>query len=52
MSTWGILGCGTIASEMAETFRKMGREIYGISNRTVEKADVQIESKSDRSIKK
>lgn len=39
MSTWGILGCGTIASEMAETFRKMGREIYGISNRTVEKAE-------------
>ena len=26
MSTWGILGCGTIANEMAETFIKMGLE--------------------------
>ena len=24
MSTWGILGCGTIANEMAATFQKMG----------------------------
>lgn len=39
MSTWGILGCGTIANEMAETFQKMGHEIYGVSNRTVEKAE-------------
>lgn len=39
MSTWGILGCGTIANEMAQTFQKMGREIYGISNRTVDKAE-------------
>ena len=29
MSTWGILGCGTIANEMAATFQKMGHEIYG-----------------------
>lgn len=39
MSTWGILGCGTIANEMADTFCKMGHEIYGVSNRTVEKAE-------------
>nr|WP_300323871.1 Gfo/Idh/MocA family oxidoreductase [uncultured Anaerostipes sp.] len=39
MSTWGILGCGTIANEMAETFQKMGRKIYGVSNRTLEKAE-------------
>ncbi len=39
MSTWGILGCGTIANEMAETFKKMGHEIYGVSNRTIEKAE-------------
>ena len=39
MSTWGILGCGTIANEMAETFIKMGHEIYGVSNRTLEKAE-------------
>ena len=39
MSTWGILGCGTIAHEMAETFVKMGHEIYGVSNRTLEKAE-------------
>lgn len=39
MSTWGILGCGTIANEMAETFQKMGHEIYGVSNRTIEKAE-------------
>lgn len=37
--TWGILGCGTIANEMAQTFQKMGHEIYGISNRTVAKAE-------------
>lgn len=39
MRTWGILGCGTIANEMAETFQKMEWEIYGVSNRTVEKAE-------------
>lgn len=39
MSTWGILGCGTIANEMAETFQKMGHEIYGVNNRTTEKAE-------------
>ena len=39
MSTWGILGCGTIANEMAETFIKMGHEIYGVSNRTLKKAE-------------
>lgn len=38
MSTWGILGCGTIANEMGAAFQKMGKEIYGISNRTLEKA--------------
>lgn len=37
--TWGILGCGTIANEMAATLQKMGHEIYGISNRTVAKAE-------------
>ena len=31
MSTWGILGCGTIANEMAATFQKMGHEIYGVN---------------------
>ena len=39
MSTWGILGCRTIANEMAETFIKMGHEIYGVSNRTLKKAE-------------
>ncbi len=39
MSTWGILGCGTIANEMAVTFQKMGHEIYGVANRTPEKAE-------------
>lgn len=39
MSTWGILGCGTIANEMAQTFTKMGHEIYGVANRTIEKAE-------------
>ena len=39
MSTWGILGCGTIANEMAATFQKMGHEIYGVANRTPEKAE-------------
>ena len=45
MSTWGILGCGTIANEMAETFIKMGHEIYGVSNRTLEKAEKYLEEK-------
>ncbi len=31
MSTWGILGCGTIANEMAATFQKMGHEINGVA---------------------
>ena len=31
MSTWGILGCGTIANEMAATFQKMGHELYGVA---------------------
>ena len=48
MSTWGILGCGTIANEMAATFQKMGHEIYGVANRTRESRKVcrQIWSKT------
>lgn len=35
---WAILGTGVIANEMAEVFRKAGRKIYAVGNRTHSKA--------------
>lgn len=35
---WAILGTGVIANEMAIVFKKAGRQIYAIGNRTYDKA--------------
>lgn len=33
---WAVLGCGTIANELAQTMAKEGRTLYGVANRTYE----------------
>lgn len=40
MSTlkWAVLGTGVIANEMATALGKMGKNLYGVANRTQEKA--------------
>lgn len=35
---WAVLGTGVIANEMAVTLQKMGKRLYGVANRTHEKA--------------
>lgn len=35
---WAVLGTGVIANEMAQTLQKMGKTLYGVANRTHEKA--------------
>lgn len=35
---WAVLGTGVIANEMAATLQKMGKNLYGVGNRTYEKA--------------
>ncbi len=35
---WAVLGTGVIANEMAATLQKMGKTLYGVANRTQEKA--------------
>ncbi len=35
---WAVLGTGVIANEMAATLGKMGKKLYGVANRTHEKA--------------
>ena len=35
---WAVLGCGVIANEMAAALKKMGKRLYGVGNRTHEKA--------------
>ena len=35
---WAVLGTGVIANEMAVTLGKMGKKLYGVANRTYEKA--------------
>lgn len=35
---WAVLGTGVIANEMATTLGKMGKKLYGVANRTHEKA--------------
>lgn len=35
---WAVLGCGVIANEMAQALEKMGKHLYGVGNRTHEKA--------------
>ena len=35
---WGVIGCGVIANEMAQTLAREGRALDGVANRTHEKA--------------
>lgn len=35
---WAVLGTGVIANEMATNLQKMGKRLYGVGNRTYEKA--------------
>ncbi|MBO5522441.1 MAG: Gfo/Idh/MocA family oxidoreductase [Roseburia sp.] len=35
---WATLGCGVIANQLAEAMAKNGRTLYGVANRTYEKA--------------
>ena len=35
---WVVLGCCVIANEMAQGLQKMGKKLYGVANRTHEKA--------------
>ena len=35
---WVIVGCGAIASELAQAMEKEGRRLYGVANRTYENA--------------
>lgn len=35
---WGVIGCGVIANQMAQALAEEGRRIYGVANRTLEKA--------------
>ncbi len=35
---WATLGCGVIANELAQAMKKEGRTLYGVANRTYEKA--------------
>lgn len=36
---WTVLGTGVIANEMAQAFQNVNRRLYGVCNRTVEKAE-------------
>ena len=35
---WAVLGTGVIANQMAQALGTMGRTLYGVGNRTYEKA--------------
>ncbi len=35
---WAVIGCGVIANEMAAALQSHGRQLYGVANRTLEKA--------------
>ena len=35
---WAVLGTGVIANEMAQALHHMGRTLYGVCNRTYDKA--------------
>ena len=35
---WAVLGTGVIANEMAQALHNMGRTLYGVCNRTYNKA--------------
>lgn len=35
---WAVLGTGVIANEMAQALHNVGRTLYGVCNRTYDKA--------------
>ena len=35
---WAVVGCGVIANQMAESLALAGRKLYGVQNRTTQKA--------------
>ncbi len=36
---WAVIGCGVIAKQMAQSLALAGRKVYGVANRTLEKAE-------------
>ena len=38
MANWVSAGCGVIANELAQAMEKIGQKLYGVVNRTQEKA--------------
>ena len=38
MANWVSAGCGVIANELAQAMEKRGKKLYGVVNRTQEKA--------------
>ena len=38
MANWVSAGCGVIANELAQAMEKRGQKLYGVVNRTPEKA--------------
>ena len=36
---WAVIGCGVIANQMAQSLALAGRKVYGIANRTRDKAE-------------
>lgn len=36
---WAVIGCGVIANQMAQSLALAGRKVYGVANRTLEKAE-------------
>ena len=39
MANWVSAGCGAIANELAQAMEKRGQKLYGVVNRTQEKAE-------------
>ena len=39
MANWVSAGCGVIANELAQAMEKRGQKLYGVVNRTQEKAE-------------
>ena len=35
---WAVIGCGSIANEMAQALQRKGRQLYSVANRTYENA--------------
>ena len=48
MANWVSAGCGVIANELAQAMEKRGQKLYGVVNRTQEKAVAFAEKRSVR----